>query len=270
MESLRELNKICQKKDYKKVGNWMARNITRDMALPISWLLLHTPITANCVTVISLFIGLAGCMLFLIHSTWGFLGGVMLLQIWYLLDHVDGHIARYRKQSSVTGIFLDYYTHHIIHAGVYICLALGIFWDKQEVIYVLYGIITAFSVMFMNLIYDTQKKAYEAWIVINDRVKVSGAHAKVGEDRKHSWQILRQSFSYMHKSMEIHVLMNILTLAAILNLFIKEGEIFKWLLIFYACLIPIVVFFKLTYRILKKIPDKEFSAYAELFKEKIY
>ncbi len=248
----------------------MARNITRDMALPISWLLLQTPITANQVTVISLFFGIAGCMLFLIHSTWGFLGGAVLLQIWYLLDHVDGHIARYRGQSSVTGIFLDYYTHHIIHAGVYICLALGIFWNKQEFAYVIYGIITAFSVMFMNLIYDTQKKAYEAWVMINDRVNISREEVRGRKDEKGSWQILRQFFSYMHKSMEIHVLMNILTSAAILNLFIKEGIIFKWLLIFYACLIPLVVLVKLTYRILKKIPDKEFLAYAELFKEKVY
>src|SRR3989338_3961306 len=90
VESLKELNNICQKPRYKEVGNWMVRNILRDAALPITWALLHTPVTANQVTLASLGIGLFGILLMAFVGKGWFLLGALLLQAWYLLDHVDG------------------------------------------------------------------------------------------------------------------------------------------------------------------------------------
>ena len=60
VEPLNELNRICQKPDYKKTGNWYVRHIVREAALPMTWLLLHTRITANQVTAVSLAASLLG------------------------------------------------------------------------------------------------------------------------------------------------------------------------------------------------------------------
>src|SRR5437762_1650191 len=103
VESLKELNRICQKPRYREVGNWMVRYVLRDLALPFTWLLLHTPVTANQVTLASLVVGLFGISLFAATSNASFLTGTLLLQLWYLLDHVDGQIARYRKTACLSG-----------------------------------------------------------------------------------------------------------------------------------------------------------------------
>ena len=103
MESLKELNVICQKPDYKTKGNWYVRTILRDAALPVTWLLLHTKITADQVTLASLAVALLGMIALALPGTGWFVAGVLLLQLWYYLDHVDGQIARYRKTVSLTG-----------------------------------------------------------------------------------------------------------------------------------------------------------------------
>ena len=102
VQSLKDLNNIVQKPDYKTKGNWMARNITRDMAVPLTWLFLHTRITANQITLLSLLVGLSASVAFVFFSKVNIFIGALLLQTWYLLDHVDGQVARYRKQQSLT------------------------------------------------------------------------------------------------------------------------------------------------------------------------
>ena len=107
----------------------MVRNILRDAALPITWLCLHTQITANQVTLISLVIALIGVSSFALSSNASFLIGSVLLQVWYLLDHVDGQIARYRNTSCLSGRFFDYVTHHLIHGAIPFSFGLHAFYQ---------------------------------------------------------------------------------------------------------------------------------------------
>ena len=79
---------------------------------PISYVLtvplLYTDISANCVTVISLFFTIIGFVLLSF-------GKLMYLQIlgwvffflWNVFDNIDGNIARYRKTTSPNGDLLD-------------------------------------------------------------------------------------------------------------------------------------------------------------------
>jgi phosphatidylglycerophosphate synthase len=164
IEPLRELNNIAQKPDYKKVGNWMARNITREMALPVTWLFLHLPITANGVTLIAFIFGASSAVFFAMGTRSGMLWGAALLQIWYLLDHVDGQVARYRKEESVTGVFFDYLSHHIIHIAIFIGIGWGVYLNTLNVFYILFAVIIGFSKMLLNLTYDSQYKAFYYWL----------------------------------------------------------------------------------------------------------
>ncbi|MFQ5952906.1 MAG: CDP-alcohol phosphatidyltransferase family protein [Candidatus Omnitrophota bacterium] len=263
IESMKELNKIVQKPDYKKRGNWMARNITRDMALPVSWLLLHTSVTANQVTFASLVIGLVGCIAFACGSKNAMLLGAFLLQLWYLLDHVDGHIARYRKQSSLTGLYLDYITHYIIHAGIFIGVGCGVFQQTGNPFYLVAGCIAAFGTVFFNLIYDVKYKSYFARIEIEGKTAViKPAEKKEGEGQGRGG-ILRLLFSIIHKLCEVHVLMNIVTLLAILAFFM---DFYPWGMVayVYAFFTMIVAVAKNSYFVLAKIPDKNFEEIFEL------
>ena len=133
VESLKELNKICQKPRYKEVGNWMVRRLLRSMALPITWLLLHTPMTANQVTFFALITGLLGILFLASHTPAFYLAGAILLQLWYLLDHVDGQIARYRNSASLTGRFFDFMMHHLIDGCLFFALGFNAFILSQNI-----------------------------------------------------------------------------------------------------------------------------------------
>jgi len=262
IESLKKLNKIVQKPNYKTVGNWMVRNITRDMALPLTWALLHTPVSANGVTFISLIVGMSGCVFLSFETDAYFLWGAILLQFWYLLDHVDGQIARYRNQSSVTGIFFDYITHHIIHIGVFIGIGWSVYTHTLEVVYILLGIITATSILVLNLIYDCQYKAFFHWIKMSPQLVVNREVSPVApniiqDESKSKFKVV---FSWFHKLGEIHVLMNVITVIAIIQI-TMDLYLSHFVILFYLVLISFVAVLKLTYFVLKSKPDKEFQAF---------
>jgi len=187
MESLKELNSICQKPRYKEVGNWMVRHILRDAALPITWLLLHTPITANQVTTLSLVIGLLGMVCVSAPATSSFLLGVVLIQVWYLLDHVDGQIARYRKTASLTGRFFDFMTHHVIHGVIYFSLGFYVYLLGGSVWFIIWGFFASICMMAFNLVHDTKYKTFFEELAKLQSIEIASGD---GEEDDSSYRVL--------------------------------------------------------------------------------
>lgn len=257
VEELRTLNLIVQKADYKTKGNWMARNITRDMALPLSWVLLHTPITANQVTLISLIVGVFGCFLFATGGALCVLLGALLLQIWYLLDHVDGHIARYKGQSSLTGVYFDYITHYVVHAAIFIGIGAGVTEFSGQGTFLVMGLVAALGVTFLNLVYDVMYKTYfyrftRAKVITVRENKISRGE----ENSSKGTRGVKKLFSLAHKCCEVHVLMNIVTLLAVIA-FLFQIDTWKIFIVFYSFLCVGVGLFKNVHFILSKVPDSK-------------
>lgn len=100
--------------------------VFRRVSIYLSWLLLHTPISANQVTVLSIVVGLAGLGLLGVGQAWATGTGLALLLVYHLLDRVDGEIARQRKVFSLRGVYLDNVGHHITIAGVLIATGYGL------------------------------------------------------------------------------------------------------------------------------------------------
>ena len=48
--TLREFSRRCQKPDHDRIGNWMARRISRPLALRITWVLAPWGVSANTAT----------------------------------------------------------------------------------------------------------------------------------------------------------------------------------------------------------------------------
>lgn len=266
MESLDELNRICQKPRYKEVGNWMVRNILRDAALPVTWVLLHTPITANQVTLVSFFVGLIGIIFFGLISPVSFLWGAILLQVWYLLDHVDGQVARYRKTASLSGRFFDYVMHHIIHMIILFSLGIYSYRMSGSGLYVLWGFAASVSIMTFNLISDVKCKTFFEWMVAYQKpfkATMPPEKSRVFEGKN---PLFRMLFSVLHKLCEVHVMMNVLTGAALLQLTMKEWVDLRFVLFFvYGIVAPLIAVAKISYIITQRRIDEELSAYVERF-----
>lgn len=265
VENLKRLSQICQKPRYREVGNWMVRRFLRDAALPITWLLVHTPVTANQVTTASLFLGLLGILFFAIPSKAFFLAGAVLLQIWYLLDHVDGQIARYRGTASLAGRFFDFLTHHIIHGTIFFSLGLYGYSKTGALFFVIWGFVSSLSIVIFNLTQDTKYKTFFERLSAMKSVKIlkSGESGRPRASEKLS--LSRMIFSALHKMCEIHVLMNILTVAALLEFFLKAPWDTRLLLFLgYGIATPILMAVKVVYLITTRKIDEEFK---ELFQE---
>jgi len=262
VEKLTKLRKIAQKPNYRKIGNLMARYITRDMALPLTWLLLHTPITANQVTAFSIVIGIAGSLFFAVNCAFAYIFAAVLLQFWYLLDHVDGQIARYRKKESITGLFLDYIGHHLVHALIPIGVGLGAYRVTGNIIWVILSDAAAVGIILLNLLNDCRYKAYYGYLFKWKSFAVAGRAAEVeGLPAGRVKRLARYIFSYMHKFCEVHVMMNVVTALALAYPLFKDGPLY--FTAFYAFMAPFVSISKLIYAAKKGSCDKDF---AETFK----
>jgi phosphatidylglycerophosphate synthase len=216
---LRQLERVCQKPDHRRIGNWMARRISRPAALRITWLVAPWGVTANTATLAAWGLGLAA----VITLTWGTLGGwllaAVLLQLWYLLDHVDGQLARLHGVSSLDGTQLDYLMHHTINLLVPLGIGVGLFVRTAEPLWFVGGLVWGVSLLLITLEHDARYKAfYRRLKRLHGTLHVHGGGGGRPEPQptlpRHP---LRLAAWAARKACETHVLMNFLTLLAILQ-----------------------------------------------------
>lgn len=88
--------------------NWLDRIFYRPVGFKIAMLLKSTSITPNVVTIISIFVGVGGCLLFYPDNNLAVnLLGFLLLVCGNILDCVDGQLARITGIKSKIGRILD-------------------------------------------------------------------------------------------------------------------------------------------------------------------
>lgn len=83
--------------------------------------------TANQCTVLLIILGIIGGIVLSAGNYWTNLVAGILFQVSYLLDTVDGEIARYRNSCSSQGVLLDYVGHHLIDAALFAGLSFSAF-----------------------------------------------------------------------------------------------------------------------------------------------
>ena len=81
-------------------------------------LVLRTPLSANGVTALMIPAGLLGALSFTFAGIWPAVLGVLLVQLQLLLDCSDGEVARWRKQFSPVGVYLDQLAHYSTEAAI--------------------------------------------------------------------------------------------------------------------------------------------------------
>jgi hypothetical protein len=158
--SLTELESQCQKPDHRRVGNWMARRISRPMALRVTRVVAPWGVSANAATLAAWGCGVAAAAAFGGGTVWGWLIGAVLLQAWYLLDHVDGQLARLRGTASLDGVQLDYLMHHTVNLLVPLGVGFGLFAREAEPLWLVGGLIWGGSLLLVTLQHDARYKAF--------------------------------------------------------------------------------------------------------------
>lgn len=99
--------------------HWAGRLYMRRISLRITRLLSTvTAITPNGLTYLMMITGILAGAALVIPGIAGAIAGALLIQAYLLLDCVDGEVARWRRQTSLTGVYLDRVGHYLSEAAL--------------------------------------------------------------------------------------------------------------------------------------------------------
>ncbi|MBE1533770.1 phosphatidylglycerophosphate synthase [Actinomadura algeriensis] len=111
-------------KERRNEEHWAGRLYMRALSPYFGWIALRLGFSPNQLTYLMMLSGIAaGVVVSLpLSPLWTAVGGAVLIQIYLLLDCVDGEVARYLRQTSVAGVFLDRIGHYLSEVSLLIGL----------------------------------------------------------------------------------------------------------------------------------------------------
>ena len=125
--SIAELRAVAQPESVigrNSAEHWGGRLYMRRLSPYVTRLLLRTPLSANAITWLMIPAGIAGSLALTIPGLWGAILCVVLIQLQLLLDCCDGEVARWRRQFSPAGVYLDRLAHFVTETALPIALGI--------------------------------------------------------------------------------------------------------------------------------------------------
>ena len=118
-EELRRAEEELLSMLVKPADGYVSRHINRKLSVPLSRMLVKTPLTPNAISAISFFTGVASALCFAAGKP---AAGGVLAQLSSVVDGCDGEVARLKGRSSAFGAYfdalLDRYADLLIIAGM--------------------------------------------------------------------------------------------------------------------------------------------------------
>ncbi|MET8608247.1 CDP-alcohol phosphatidyltransferase family protein [Streptomyces rubiginosohelvolus] len=111
-------------KDRRSGEHWAGRMYMREVSLRVDRYLVNTRVTPNQVTYVMTLAGALAAPALLVPGVWGAVLGVVMVQLYLLFDCVDGELARWKKQYSLSGVYLDRVAAYLCDAAVLVGLGL--------------------------------------------------------------------------------------------------------------------------------------------------
>jgi hypothetical protein len=115
-----ELREICQK-PVEGLNDLTGRLYGSRVSIHITRLFLGLGLGANTATAGMFAVGLAGAGLLLLPGWWRVVGFACLV-LHYLLDCVDGELARYHRTTSLEAAYVDYLAHGVVRSSAWLAL----------------------------------------------------------------------------------------------------------------------------------------------------
>lgn len=276
---IKELKEICQTTAKKDRSNFYMRYVCRSISIFFTRVLIHTPIQADYVSFLMIVVGVLGALCLLDGTVGYFVLGAVVLQLWYVLDCVDGEIARYRNYEKkgqiiqekadmpITGAYWDYLNHYIVHGLVPFCMSWGLYQTSGELRWVMVGFVGSFFQMLLLAVHDTKSRGFVAKIkkltASGERVVRGQKDAGFQDKKSLSWSLSKWIFVVMHYSVTYPTVMNVLLLLSLLELG-AHGQGRLIFLLYYG-VASAVVFFALAIKNLRSQGvDRDFESQFEI------
>lgn len=114
--------------------DWYSYFFTRYFTIYISVPLYELGVSANAVTVWMGIVCLLGSICFIFDNVWFVTLGGLLWQLWYILDCVDGEVARLHNKTSKLGVYIDLLTHIYVNPTIPLAFGLHMFFRDQTAV----------------------------------------------------------------------------------------------------------------------------------------
>lgn len=220
--SINELRRICQA-PRKDKDTWHGRNITRKISIYFTYFFIRLRVSANSITLIFLLVGIIASILMSNRGKIILFISAILFQLWYILDHVDGEVARFQKKTSLTGEYFDHISHYIVHPLFFFFLGMNLYFSKDDVLYIILGFLGAISTMLINVIEDIKNMYF--LMRKNDKKN----KLPINLDKS----FFRRMFSSLHLICTFPVAIDVFLILTIINLAFGIN-LFGYFLFFYA------------------------------------
>jgi hypothetical protein len=138
----------------KPTEGFMSKHFERKISLAITRRIIHTSITPNQMSLISIGIGLVGALGFASTERVWHIAGSLLFLLHSITDGCDGEIARLKFQHSRLGAWLDFWGDNAVHAAVFSCMAIGLYREGMPLwIFTVGGFAVAGTLLSASLIF---------------------------------------------------------------------------------------------------------------------
>ena len=171
---IRKFQKICwdidkQSDEYKNnIFNWESIYVTRKISIWITYFLRNTKVTPNQITALWFFLGILGACLLIYNDYTISLLALVLLYFSWILDNVDGELARYKKQFSIEGNFLDMLGHQVVIPMVFCCLTFSMIIQGENPILIFLGLLAT------TLVTPLTKMQENVWLLLSIKALAHG------------------------------------------------------------------------------------------------
>lgn len=166
MISFKKLQGILYKKqkkerhDVKTQDSFFVIHIIRKLAIYLIWLLMPLNITPSQITFLGMVVGLIAAGFFALGDYhFGIVAGFLVI-LWYVLDQVDGGIARLKKKCSIEGHNLDSLNAHLIELIISFGIVFGTFVKTKSLLLLGLGLIMVASFNSYSILVNLRYASY--------------------------------------------------------------------------------------------------------------
>lgn len=126
-------------------------DLTRAWSLPFTYLVYHTPLTPNMISMLSFVVLLAACA-FIVKATPAatLIGGILCWFSW-VFDCVDGEIARLKGLSSDFGAWFDGVLDRLGDIVLFVAITINLYLQSPNLIVVIVGLLATVSTTLWRL-----------------------------------------------------------------------------------------------------------------------
>lgn len=265
MESISELRKICQSTAQQDRSNVYMRYVSRFFSIYLTRLILPTSVTPNQVSLAMIVTGMIASTFFLCPSRFIFLIGAILLQLWYIIDCMDGEVARYRhyqatgsvvmskNECKLTGVYFDIINHYIVNLLVPITISFGLFLRIDNSFFILLGIIAALGQVLLLAMHDGRYRTILNYLKKYERVEFVPATPEEEKERGFAHSV----FAVLHYTVTYPTVMNLVLIAACLNFIFSAVEWRSFLVLYLAAVSILVTSTFISRTIVKQMIERE-------------